>query len=155
MTDTFPSVAWFQRLADRMAAQPEKYRRFGAMDLILVPRIVFPDGRFEQYRLAFRGQVCRSVERVQGDLATVAGRHAVVIEGDSRAWQEMVDSIRRHGGADREHTLNYLTLPDWPFRLLPLDEAEGQLDVDRFYRYIESLQEFFNEAVAVETRFAA
>ena len=26
---------------------------------------------------------------------------------------------------------------------------------DRFYRYIESLQEFFNEAVAVETRFAA
>jgi hypothetical protein len=37
----------------------------------------------------------------------------------------------------------------------PLDEGQDQLDVDRFYRYNESLQEFFNEAAAVETRFAA
>jgi hypothetical protein len=38
---------------------------------------------------------------------------------------------------------------------VPLDESGGQLDADRFYRYIESLQEFFNEAARVETRMAA
>ena len=59
MTETFPSVGWFRALADRMAAQPEKYRKLGAMDLTLVPRIVFPDGRAEVYSLAFEGHRCR------------------------------------------------------------------------------------------------
>ena len=70
------------------------------------------------------------------------------------AWKEMVESIRHHHGADLSHTLNSLTLPDWPLRLVPLDEEAGQLDVDRFYRYNQSLQEFFDEAAAVDTRFA-
>jgi hypothetical protein len=68
-------------------------------------------------------------------------------------WREMVENIRRHGHADLTHTLNYLTLPDWPLHLVPVDDIEGQLDVDRFYRYNETLQEFFDEAAAVETRF--
>src|SRR5262249_7358031 len=71
------------------------------------------------------------------------------------AWKEMIESIRTHGAADLTHTLNYLTLPDWPLRLVAVNEEEGQLDIDRFYRYQESLQAFFDEAAAVETRFAA
>ena len=39
--------------------------------------------------------------------------------------------------------------------LVPVDEGEGQLDVDRFYRYNQTLQEFFDEAAAVETLFVA
>jgi hypothetical protein len=46
-------------------------------------------------------------------------------------------------------------LPDWPLGLVAVDEEEGQLAVDRFYRYQESLQAFVDEAGAVETRFAA
>ena len=38
---------------------------------------------------------------------------------------------------------------------LTVSEGEGQLDVDRFYRYNETLQEFFDEAAAVETQFVA
>ena len=76
-----------------------------------------------------------------------------MLEGEYAAWKEMVENIRQHGHADRTHTLNYLTLPDWPLRLAPLDESQDQLDVDRFYRYNESLQEFFNEAAAVDTEF--
>jgi len=85
----------------------------------------------------------------------VRGRHPVILEGDYAAWKEMIESIRTHGSADLTHTLNYLTLPDWPLRLVAVNEEEGQLDVDRFYRYQESLQAFFDEAAAVETRFAA
>jgi hypothetical protein len=155
MTDTFPSLAWFEHLAARMAAQPEKYRRLGAMDLTLLPRVTFPDGRTETYRLVFEGHTCRAVERLEGEARGPLGRHEVVLEGGYDAWREMIENIQRHGRADLRHTLNYLTLPDWPLRLLPVDEEQGQLDVDRFYRYMQSLQEFFDEAAAVETRFAA
>jgi len=151
---TFPSVAWFQRLADAMAAQPEKYRRLGPLDLTLIVRVAFPDGRNDCYALEFDGARCVSVRRLE-KASDVRGRHPVIIEGEYAAWKEMIESIRAHGGADLTHTLNYLTLPDWPLRLVPIDEGEGQLDVDRFYRYQESLQAFFDEAAAVETRFAA
>ncbi len=151
---TFPSVAWFQALADRMARQPEKYRRLGGLDLTLVPRIVFPDGRTEHYSLAFEGDRCRRVDH-PGSVEGVQGNHPVVIEGEYDAWREMIENIRRQGRADLQHTLNSLTLPDWPLRLVPVDESQGQLDVDRFYRYNETLQEFFNEAAAVDTQFAA
>jgi hypothetical protein len=151
--ETFPSVAWFRHLAERMAAAPEKYRKLGVLDVTLVPRIHFPDGHSETYALAFEGYGCRAVERLD-DGARVGARHPVLLEGEYGAWKEMVENIRSHGQADLTHTLNYLTLPDWPFTLSPLDEAAGQLDVDRFYRYNDSLQEFFNEAAAVETRFA-
>ena len=144
-----PSVAWFRGLADRMAAQPEKYGRLGRIDLTLLPRIVHPDGRIETYRLVFRGHACTTVDRLPGAPDAASGPHPVVLEGELAAWTEMFDNIRRHGRADLTHTLNYLTLPDWPLRLVPIDAAAGQLDVDRFYRYNQTLQEFFDEAGAV------
>jgi hypothetical protein len=152
--ETFPSVAWFRHLAERMAAQPDKYRRLGVLDLTLVPHIRFPDGHAEVYSLAFEGYGCPVVEQADGPEA-VRGRHPVMIEGEYAAWREMIENIRGHGRADLTHTLNYLTLPDWPFTLSPLDAAEGQLDVDRFYRYNDSLQEFFNEAAAIDTEFVS
>ena len=154
MRETFPSVGWFRSLADRMAAQPEKYRKLGAMDLTLVPRIAFPDGHAESFTLEFEGNRCRAVGRLDSG-GSVEGRHPVILEGEYAAWREMIENINRHGHADLQHTLNYLTLPDWPFRLLAVNEGEGQLDVDRFYRYNETLQEFFNEAARLETRFVA
>jgi hypothetical protein len=152
MTETFPSVGWFRALADRMAAAPERYRKLGALDVTLVPRITFPDGHAETFSLAFAGNRCRAVERLER--GTGDGRHPVVLEGEYAAWREMIENIRRHGHADLEHTLNYLTLPDWPLRLVAVSD-DGQLDVDRFYRYNETLQEFFDEAAHVETRFVA
>jgi hypothetical protein len=153
MTETFPSVGWFRTLADRMAAAPEKYRKLGALDLTLVPRVTFPDGHSETFSLVFAGNGCQAVERVESTHA-IRGPHPVILEGDYAAWREMIENIRRHGRADLQHTLNYLTLPDWPFRLVPVTD-DGQLDVDRFYRYNETLQEFFDEAARLETRFIA
>jgi hypothetical protein len=150
--ETFPSTEWFARLAERMAAQSEKYRKLGVIDLTLVVRIEFPDHHTEMYALDFDAYGCRDVKRVDR-LEDVGGRHPVVIEGEFSAWKEMVENIRAHGAADLTHTLNYLTLPDWPLRLAPVNPKEDQLDVDRFYRYNESLQEFFNEAAAIDTRF--
>jgi hypothetical protein len=149
----FPSQAWFSRLADAMAAQPEKYRKLGPLDMTLIVRIVYPDERDQLYALEFEGTRCVLVT-APASVAQVHGRHPVILEGSYAAWREMIESIQANGGADLTHTLNYLTLPDWPLRLVAVDEERGQLDVDRFYRYQESLQAFFDEAAGVETRFA-
>jgi hypothetical protein len=149
---TFPSVAWFEALAERMRGNPEKYRKLGPVELTLVLSIVYPDGRRERYAVEFEGLGVRSVAEVS-DVSCVDGRHPVILEGEYAAFRDMIESIQTHGHADLTHTLNYLTLPDWPFTLQPVDEGAGQLDVDRFYRYNQSLQEFFDEAATVPTRF--
>ncbi len=151
---TFPSVEWFRRLAAAMAAAPERYRKLGPVDLTLIPRIVMPDGATRSFALRFAGFGCASVDEVAVADAS-CGPHPVALEGEYASWREMIENVAANGGADLTHTLNFLTLPDWPLRIVPLDEAAGQLDADRFYRYIESLQEFFNEAAHVETRMAA
>jgi hypothetical protein len=153
-TVTFPSVEWFERLAAAMAAAPERYRRLGPVDLTLLPRIVMPDGATRTFVLPFQGFRCAGIaETMRADADS--GPHAVALEGDYAAWREMIENIRAHGAADLNHTLNFLTLPDWPLRIVPRDDVAGPLDTDRFYRYIESLQAFFDEAAGVDTRMAA
>ena len=78
--ETFPSVGWFRALAARMADQPEKYRKLGTVDLTLVPRIVFPDGRRESYSLEFQGPACRAIAALAAGEAP-RGRHPIVLEG--------------------------------------------------------------------------
>ncbi len=149
----FPSVGWFRRLAHRMAAQTEKYKKLGVLDLTLVPRLRFANAQVEVYSITFKNYGCTAVETVP-DAYTLSGAHSVIIDGEYPYWREMIENIQRHGHADLQHTLNYLTLPDWPLLLSAVDEEQGQLDIDRFYRYADSLQEFFNEAAAIETSFA-
>src|SRR5262249_101991 len=132
----------------------EKYRKLGPLDLTLIARVVYPDGTDQRHALEFDGTRCVAITDLTGTSA-VRGRHPVILEGDYAAWKEMLESIPTHARPDLTHTLTYLTLPDWPLRLVAANEEDGQLDVDRFYRYQESLQAFFDEAAAVETRFAA
>ncbi|HSD11359.1 MAG TPA: hypothetical protein VLF14_10255 [Candidatus Binatia bacterium] len=73
-----------------------------------------------------------------------------MLEGSVATWREMIEAIERNGKADLPHTLNTLTLADVPMRV----SAANQLDVDRFYRYQETLQEFFDEAAGFRTEFA-
>lgn len=150
----FPSREWFAALAARMAAQPEKYRAMGVVDITLVPAIRMPDGSVQLYAIELKDY---STARVTAPSSReeITGRHPVIVEGDLATWREMVDNVMRNGGADLNHTLNYLTFPDWPLRLESIDEAEGQLDVDRFYRYIDTLQELFNEASSLEAELDA
>lgn len=149
---TFPSVGWFEALREAMQGHHDKYRKLGRVDVTLVPTIMFPDGHVERYALVFEGCDCVAVKQIAATAEIVGPR--VIIEGDFAAWRDMVQNIRIYGGADLQHTLNYLTLPDWPLRVAS-DTTQDQRDVDRFYRYQQSLQEFFNEAAAVPTDFAA
>lgn len=148
----FPSVAWFEALRQAMLSHHDTCQRLGNVDLTLVPTITFPDGHVERYALAFGAHDGVAVKQIASTAEIVGPR--VIIEGNYAAWREMVENICTYGGADLQHTLNYLTLPDWPLRVTSTT-GQDQRDIDRFYRYQESLQEFFNEAAAVATEFAA
>ena len=154
MSAIFPSAGWFRRLGHCMAAQREKYRKLGAVELTLVPRITFPDGHAETFSVEFEGDHCRAVEQLD-DVRSAQGRHPLILEGDYGAWKEMIENIHVHGHADVQHRLDHLTQPEWSLRVVAADGAEGQLDVDRFHRYSETLQEFFDESSRIETRFLA
>lgn len=134
----FPSEEFFLTLKRFADAASERYRRLGTIDLVLVVKVDF-DHRSECFELVFSGYGCAGVRRL-ASLADVE-KGAVVVEGSYETWHQMVENIVSNGKADLAHTLNTLSLPDWPLRV----SAENQLDTDRFYRYQETLQEFFDE----------
>ena len=143
----FPSVEWFQALCNAANANPERFRRLGTVDLVLVAKIDYPH-QSRLFEIVFSGYHCAGVREVSSTRAAREG--AVILEGPFEAWKEMVANIKANGQADLAHTLNTLTLYDTPMRVW----AESQLDTDLFYRYQQNLQEFFDSASHFETEFA-
>lgn len=133
----FPSLAWFQALADAAARHPDCYRRLGWVELVL--GIVVGD---ERYRLTFDGYTCTEVapwgpgERVD-----------CWVEAAPSDWRELIEHLRARGRADARHTLNSLVLTDDRFHL----RADEQLGADAFYRFNATLQAFIEEATDVPT----
>jgi len=73
-----------------------------------------------------------------------------ILETDIDVWQEMVENIAAgQGRPDLDHSLNKLSLPGTPIRLWSLDP----LARDLFFRYNQSLQEFWNASAEIETVF--
>jgi hypothetical protein len=122
----------------------------GNVDLIDCTMVVKVDGpeRAELYEIAFESFAVKSIRRLER-LADARPRH-FVLEAPAAVWREMIESIRANGGADLQHTLNYLTFPDDPMRV----SGPDQLETDAFYRYNESLQRFFDGAASVPTSYA-
>jgi hypothetical protein len=74
-----------------------------------------------------------------------------VLEMSAEQWQEMLENIKQHGGADLRHTLNTLDLRT-PGGIA--SNATGdQYRADFFFRYNESLQYFFDLSAQLETAF--
>lgn len=62
----------------------------------------------------------------------------------------MIGSIAAgHGRPDLEHTLNRLSHMGTPMQLI----GDDVLKTDLYFRYAQSLQEFFNASARFETRF--
>ncbi|MGH7815319.1 MAG: hypothetical protein ACREQI_15105 [Candidatus Binataceae bacterium] len=144
----FPSVPWFEELRTIANANPERLRRLGTVDLVLTVKIDFP-GRSQLFEITFNGYRCSGVREIPA-LSAVAPPEAIVLEGPYQAWREMIENIQAHGAADLRHTLNTLAIYDTPMRVT----AGSQLDADLFSRYVQNLQEFFDNAAKITTYFA-
>jgi len=143
---SFPSLAFFQALQTLMRQDEPRFRRLGFIDTTFGVHVVGPNGQEWRYLLAFEVFDCREVTEVGGfDLTAID----FVLKGDLSAWVEMLENIRQHNGAGVTHSLN--TLTHFGERLTVLyDDPDNR---DKFFRFQESLQEFFDLASKLEIEF--
>lgn len=145
----FPSVAWFERLADEMASQHAEFAHIGPVDCVM--QVTILDGgdgagpwraqvRFDNLEVS-EVRIVSEADEEEADF---------ILETDLDTWREMVESIVAGGGVpDLGHTLNRLSLPGTPIRLWGVDPVRR----DAYYRFNQSLQHYVNNCAAFETVF--
>ncbi len=141
-------VGFFDPLADEMNAHAERYEILGDLDLVLGIVMTRPAGDRFRARLAFEGVRCTGVS------AMAAGEEATTdcwLEGSLDAWDAMFADIVAHGHATGRHTINSLTMMGDEIRLCGVDV----MGVDKFSRFNQSLQEFFDGAARVSSASAS
>ena len=137
----FPSVDWFEALRDRVLDDPA-WRAFGMMDCAMGVNV----GE-RTIKVVFDGF----------DIPEIADVSAAPDEADldftlvmtEARWREMIENIQSNGHADLHHTLNTIDLES------PEELAKGE-DYNRrdlFYRFNQTLQDFFDASSSLETTF--
>ncbi len=90
-------------------------------------------------------------KKVQEVDAAAADKADFLLQASYATWRQMIESIvSGDGRPDLEQTLNRLSHMGTPMKL----EAASPVKADLYFRYAQSLQEFFNAAARMPTRFA-
>jgi hypothetical protein len=145
MAIKFPSTEYFESLKSRMAAEQERFRRLGFFDTTFAVKVA-DNGRTRNFILEFEVFELKNVREAD----SVDPRQVdFVIEGDARVWREMIENIRRHGEADASHDINTLTHFGEQLKVT-YDNPDGH---DKLYRFMESIQEFFDLSSGLEVSF--
>ena len=141
----FPSTDYFQALGERMAQAEEKFRHLGFIDTIFGVRVA-NNGARKDYVLEFEVFGLKGVSEVpEIDLKKVD----FMLEGPADVWREMIENIKRNGEADTAHDINTLTFYGERLKVV-YDHPDGH---DKLYRFMESIQEFFDLTSQLEVNF--
>lgn len=138
---TFPSVEWFNAIKDLVNNSPD-FRQLGTIDAVVGVKV----GN-KVYELTFEAFELTGVrEAAESDLRDMD----FWLEQPYEKWQEMLENIKKNGAADLSHTLNTidLSMPEGFAR-----SYDGYRR-DAFYRFNQSLQDFFNASAKIDTQFA-
>lgn len=139
MAVRFPSLGFFQALQERTLEQKATFEKLGVCDTSFGVRV--GDSLFS---VEFDVYECTSVAE-GGETSKLD----FVLSGAPEVWSEMVESIVKNGGADASHTLNTLSHLGDVIQVEYVD-PEG---FDKFYRFMASIQEFFDQAHALDVEF--
>jgi hypothetical protein len=132
----FPSLEFFKALQQRTKDQAAAFEKLGYCDTKFGVRV-----GSELFSVAFEIYEC--VDVGEGGEAEDLD---FVISAPLDLWREMLASIQANGGADAAHTLNTLTHVGDVMKVEYVD-PEGH---DRFYRFMASIQAFFDEACNID-----
>ncbi|HEY8171483.1 MAG TPA: hypothetical protein VIH21_00225 [Dehalococcoidia bacterium] len=138
---TFPSVEWFNAIKD-LVNNDEKFRQLGTVDSVIGVKV-----GTKIYELTFEAFECTGVrEAGENNLRDMD----FWLEQPYDAWKDMLENIKTNGHADLTHTLNTidLSLPEGFAR------SHDGYRRDAFYRFNQSIQDFFNAAAKIDTQFA-
>jgi hypothetical protein len=134
----FPSVEWLTDVA-QLAMRDDAYRKFGRVDAIVGLKV-----GDRVFRLAFDVFDIRDIREVNFDELIDADFY---LDMAPEGWESMLRNIHEQGKAERGFTLNSLdlTLPDG----LHHNAAGDGYRADKFFRFNESLQRFFDLSAQV------
>lgn len=137
----FPSVEWFDAVRE-LVNSDAGFRQLGTIDA----RVGVKVGD-QLYEVEFEAFECTGAREIQeSDLRDVD----FWLEQSPEEWREMLESIKDHGAADLQHTLNTLDL-NMPEGFARSHDGYRR---DTFYRFNQSLQHFFDASSKIDTEFA-
>ena len=137
----FPSVEWFEEVRQAVN-QTKEFRALGNCDTTMGVKV-----GDRAFCLKFEAFSCEEVSEVGVE---GLGKLDFYLEMSPEEWRELLDNIKAHGGADRDHSLNTLDLN----RETGVLRAEDDFLRQSFFRYHLSLQAYFDASAQVETVFA-
>ncbi len=141
---TFPSIEWYQALAD-ITKDDAAYKKFGRLNAVIAFKCgdSIISANFDVLNI-------HQIQEIdENDMRDVD----FVIEMEPAVWREMLDDIKKNGHATLDHTLNTLDLKfDDPIHR---NELQDGFKADMFFRYNPSLQRFFDNSAQLETAYAA
>ncbi len=146
----FPSLEWFQRLAERMNADRARHEHLGYVDCVAGFCVLDggPGGAPLTVQVTFEEFAAVDVREV-GSADT--GRADFTLEAELATWRRMIESIAQGRGRPAlTQTLNHLSHAGTPIFL----RSDDVLRADLYFRYNQSLQEFVNASASFVTRFA-
>ena len=138
----FPSVEWLQAVAD-LAMEDDTYRKYGRVDALVGIKV----GE-RMFRMTFDVFEIRDIREIAFDELRDLDFY---LDMPPEQWRAMLESIKEHDGAGLDYTLNTIDLkqPDG----LAINAMGDGYRQDKFFRFNESLQRFFDLSARVETRF--
>ena len=145
MAVSFPSNEYFGALKEKMVAEQEKFRRLGFIDTTFGVR-VGQNSKARNFILEFEVFELKDVREVD---EIDPKKVDFTIEGDAGVWREMLENIHRNGEADTSHDINTLTHFGEQLKVV-YDDPDGH---DKLYRFMESIQKFFDLSSKLEVRF--
>lgn len=128
----FPSLEFFEALMQRTKEDSAAFEKLGYCDTTF--GVAIGD---ERYTVRFEVFECVGVEA-----GVDPGEVDFVLSAPREVWTEMVESIVRNRGADAAHTINTLSHVGEVVKVL-YEDPEGH---DRLFRFMASIQEFFDQA---------
>ena len=138
---TFPSVEWFNAIKDVVNSDPN-FRQLGTVDAVVGVKV-----ENKIYQLTFEALECTNVrEASESDLRDMD----FWLEQPYDLWKDMLDNIKKHGAADLSHTLNTIDL-NIPEGFARSNDGYRR---DAFYRFNQSIQDFFNASAKIDTQYA-
>ncbi len=136
----FPSVEWFESVR-QTANDDSGFKALGVCDANMGVKV-----EDRSFKVSFRAFQCESVEEIDDDgLLSVD----FFLEMDHPQWRSLIENIRKHDGADAEHTMNTLDLGR-PRGILRSREPQGATS---FLRCHLTVQKYFDNSAGIETTF--
>jgi hypothetical protein len=140
----FPSVEWFDAVS-RSFNSDEANRTAGGGIADADVGIIFED---QVFLLNFAGYECEKASVIQrSDLENTD----FYLEMHPDDWIEMLINIQQNGTADMDYTLNTLDLDSEDG--LAKSATGDQYRLDKFFRFNQTMQYFFDASSNVETEF--